>query len=78
MPLAVAQFGFEIAVLVLEGDPLVSPAKPKDGEARWMGLGKVEGKLYATVYTERFDHLRIISVRRASSKERRMFDARPE
>lgn len=39
------------------------------GEERWIILGLVRGTVHVAVYTERLDHVRIISVRVATRRE---------
>ncbi len=39
------------------------------GETRWIGIGMVDGGVYVAVYTDRLDHVRMISVRRATRAE---------
>ncbi|MBI3087700.1 MAG: BrnT family toxin [Candidatus Omnitrophica bacterium] len=41
-------------------------------EPRWMAIGKIDGKLYACIYTRRGEAVRLISCRRASEKEVRL------
>jgi uncharacterized DUF497 family protein len=44
------------------------------GEARYIVMGCVEGRLLAVVYTPRAGRLRIVSARRANDRERRRHD----
>lgn len=44
------------------------------GEPRFMTLGKIDGKIWAAVWTPRDESLRIISARLASGKERKLYD----
>lgn len=39
------------------------------GEVRFIAFGMVQGAVYGVVYTDRVDHVRIISVRRATPRE---------
>lgn len=39
------------------------------GEVRFIAFGIVQGVVYGVVYTDRVDHVRIISVRRATPRE---------
>lgn len=39
------------------------------GEPRWIGIGMVDAKVYVAVYTDRLDHVRMISVRPATRSE---------
>ncbi len=47
---------------------------PHPVEDRRVILGKIQGKVWAGVYTLRGDSIRIISVRRARSKEVRLYE----
>ena len=44
------------------------------GEPRFILLGPFRDKLYQVVFTPRGDNIRIISVRRANKRERRLYD----
>ena len=55
-----AEFDWTTA-LVLRSD--------RTGEARYMAVGEIEGRLHVLVYTKRGQALRIISLRRANSRE---------
>lgn len=39
------------------------------GEVRWLGIGMVDGNIYAAVYTDRLNHVRMISLRPATRSE---------
>ena len=70
-------FGFDIAALIFETPVLEFPDIRRDyGEIRIKALGLVRGVLLSVVYTDRKDARWIISARRASRKERRLWDAR--
>jgi len=47
---------------------LEAPAKTED-EARFVAIGKLEGKHWAAVYTLRDGNIRLISMRRARQRE---------
>jgi uncharacterized DUF497 family protein len=51
---------------------LLRAAKTVRGEARWQWIGILNGVVYSTIFTPRDGGLWIISVRRASRKERRL------
>ena len=55
-----AEFDWTTA-LVLRSD--------RAGEARYMAVGEIEGRLHVLVYTKRGQALRIISLRRANARE---------
>ena len=43
------------------------------GETRWQALGFLNGQLHSLVYTERRKAIRVISLRRASKKEEKIY-----
>jgi hypothetical protein len=55
---------------------LVGPDDREDyGEDRWIGIGLLRGRIVVVVYTESEDEtVRIISLRKALSHERRDFE----
>jgi uncharacterized DUF497 family protein len=44
------------------------------GEARYMTMGEIEGRLHVLVYTKRGQALRIISLRRANNREVKRYE----
>ena len=60
-----AEFDWTTA-LVLRSD--------RTGEARYMAVGEIEGRLHVLVYTKRGQALRIISLRRANSREGKRYE----
>jgi uncharacterized DUF497 family protein len=48
-------------------------SRPEDGEARRKRVGRIEGRLFTVVYTERGDLIRLISARRANAQEERSY-----
>lgn len=54
----------------LRSDPLllVAPARTTD-EARWIAVGRIEGRCWSAIFTMRGDKVRLISVRRARREE---------
>lgn len=67
-------FGFAYAARVFLGPVVEFDSKRSDlNERRIVALGEVEGEVLAVVYTDRGDVRRIISARRASRKERRIW-----
>jgi uncharacterized protein len=40
------------------------------GETRWRSLGLIDDRLYMPIYTRRRDRVRVISLRKASTKEK--------
>ena len=69
-------FDFDDADMVLENPNRVTFAESDRGEARWRDLAFVEavGSVLAVVYTVRGYNIRIISFRKASRKEREVYD----
>jgi uncharacterized DUF497 family protein len=60
-----AEFDWTTA-LVLRSD--------RSGEARYKAVGEIEGRLHVLVYTKRGQALRIISLRRANSREVKRYE----
>lgn len=70
-------FGFDFAALVFEGETIERDvSREEDGEDRTQAIGEVDGIVLSVVYTDRGDVRRIISARKASRKERKLWDAR--
>jgi uncharacterized DUF497 family protein len=67
-------FGFDYAALIFEG-PVVSwrDVRREYGEERMIAIGEVEGFVLTVVYTDRGDVRWLISARRASRKERKLW-----
>jgi uncharacterized DUF497 family protein len=65
------------AVLLFDDPHLVNlrPRVTESGETRHIAVGKVEGRVFACVYTIRGKRRRLISLRAASRSERRVYDA---
>lgn len=51
-----------------------TPAMRGDAEVRLKAVGLIEGKLFVVVFADRSEARRIISARRANTKERRAYD----
>ena len=69
-------FGFDIAILIFEGDTVEWPDDRRDyGETRVRAIGEVNGVVFHVVFTDRGDVRRIISARVASKKERNQWHA---
>jgi len=65
---------FEDAIGIFDGPVLQKADVRRDyGEARVIAVGVVEGRELAVVYTVRRKHRRIISARRAHSREREAY-----
>jgi uncharacterized DUF497 family protein len=67
---------FDDADIVYENPNKVTFAIPDRGETRWRDVALVEsnGVVLALVYTVRGYNIRIISFRKASRRERRIYD----
>lgn len=58
-----------------ESDPLCFEDHRQDSnEKRYIAFGKIEGRLIITVYTMRVNNIRIISMRKANSRERGLYE----
>ena len=69
--------GFERAAEILEGQTIEWPDERREyGEDRIRALGESSSEVLHVVYTRRGDVVRIISVRRANRKERRLWQSR--
>jgi uncharacterized DUF497 family protein len=55
--------------------PLVTVEDTREdyGELRYISLGMLEGVIVSVVYTERDDHVRLISIRKALRHETRFY-----
>ena len=61
---------FPAAAAVLEARPLVFADERRDyGEARYVALGELAGRLLVVVFTLRGQAVRIISARKANARE---------
>jgi len=68
---------FADACEIFDSPMLVLPDKRRDyGEERLIGLGKVKGRVVVVAYTHRrADVIRIISFRKANSREKKRYEA---
>lgn len=65
---------FEVAIRIFEGSVLEKADARRDyGEARVIAFGVVDDRELAVVYTMRGERRRIISARRAHSRERKAY-----
>ena len=62
---AIASFQWATAIII---------PSDRSGESRWLALGYIGETLYALAYTTRGENRRIISLRRASARERRRYE----
>ncbi len=67
---------FADAVEMFESPMLVRPDGRRDyGETRYIGFGRIQGRLMAVAFTERDpDIIRIISLRKANKREQANFE----
>jgi len=57
-------------------DVLCAPDVRRDyGEVREIGFAVIERRLYVVVFVQRGDAMRIVSLRKANSREVRLYDA---
>ncbi len=66
---------FLIAYRIYESDEKLTIACEYDNEQRWIDIAPIEGELltFTMVYTYREKRVRVISLRRANRKERRLY-----
>lgn len=64
---------FEEAQELWNGDHVILPAKDVSGEKRSALLGKLSGKIYMAIFTERNDAVRIISCHRVDKKWEKLY-----
>jgi uncharacterized DUF497 family protein len=56
---------------------VIRPDRRQDyGEVRLRAMGLIDGRLHEAVFTPRGGKVRIISLRKANARERRLWDAR--
>lgn len=66
---------FQDAELFFESNPICFKDSRKDyGEERFVAFGTIEGRVIITAYTYREDTIRIISMRKANARERRLYE----
>ena len=56
----------------------VNATREEDGEARVKAIGRISGRLYAVVYTQRGGAKRLISARRANASEEKIYGDRSQ
>ena len=64
---------FRDAEFVLDQAQLYTYASPREDEARWVSIGRLDGDLVAVVWMYRGEAIRIIGMRRAWRAEERRF-----
>lgn len=69
----IAKHGFSLAAAIgIFADPnlvIFPDTRRAYGEARFIAMGVLGGRIYSVAYTMRGDHYRIISLRKANSRE---------
>jgi hypothetical protein len=65
---------FETATALWQDEQRVEIEAPYPIENRYIIIGKLNGKLWAAIFTYRQKKIRIISVRRARKKERELYE----
>jgi uncharacterized DUF497 family protein len=69
------EFAYATAVFL---DPFLlklDVSRPHEGENRQKAIGSVEGRVLTVVYTIRGETTRVISARRSSASERKLYDS---
>jgi len=66
---------FEYAVRVFLDPDMVAfdASRSAEGETRYKAVGKIEARLFVLVYTDRGEARRVISARRANTKEQKAY-----
>ncbi len=64
------------SVANFEWDDALSSSSDRRGESRWAAIGYIGNRLHHVVYTQRGARRRVISLRRANSRERRQYEYR--
>ena len=67
---------FEDAKLIFDGRPVLHAPSMQKGEDRWLAVGHLEGLIISVVYTLRGKKIRIITARRASTREREQYNVK--
>ena len=65
-------FSFEYAAMIFDG-PFIERPSPRDGENRFLAVGRVDDTFITVVYVWRAGNRRIISARPARRKERDVY-----
>ncbi len=61
------------ATRLFDGRPVFTYPSPRHGEERFVTVGQLTNKLFAVVWTERVEAIRLISFRRARDAEERKY-----
>ena len=71
-------FGEAIAVFADPDIMTLDASRQEDAEVRRKAVGRIEGKLFVLVFTEREGSIRVISARRASRNEEQAYGDRQD
>jgi uncharacterized DUF497 family protein len=68
--------GLAAAAVILEAPHVRqrSAVRTQGGEERWLAMGRIEGRVMVCVYTARAGAYRIISLRAARAKEKKLYE----
>ena len=67
--------GIDFAWIVeFEWETAMIERSDRFSETRWAATGYIQGRLHRVVYTERGEAIRIISLRKANTRERRRYE----
>jgi uncharacterized protein len=61
------------AAALFDGRPVFTYPSPRQGEERFVTVGRLTNRIFAIVWTERVDAVRLISFRRARDAEERKY-----
>ena len=64
----------DAALLDWDGMIVIQDTRREYGEDRYRGIALLGGRLHAVIFTPRGENLRIISLRRASTKEVELYE----
>lgn len=70
-----ARHGLDLidAAALFDGRPVFTYSSPRQGEERFVTVGRLTNRISAIVWTERVDAVRLISFRRARDAEERKY-----
>ena len=73
----ITKHGFDFARIgrLLDAPHIIMPARPAQGEDRWLAIGVLDNRVVTAVFTWRGARVRVISIRRARDGERRRYQA---
>ncbi len=66
---------FQDAIIFFESEPICfEDDRHNYGERRYVAFGMIKARLIVTVYNFRNNNIRILSMRKANSRERRLYE----